>query len=70
MQRGGVPRLNHQHPRLRRGDAGQLPNPHLRTINFHQNILNQARRSLAGAHARELMLHHLFGLDHLFFRFQ
>src|SRR5258705_168991 len=41
MQRVGIPRLNSQSTRLRGGNAGEFANAHLRTIDFHQNVLDQ-----------------------------
>jgi hypothetical protein len=67
---GGVPRLQEQHARLGRGDAGQLANAHVRSIHFHHDVLDERGRGFAGAHAVELVLHHFLGLHHLLFRFE
>jgi len=63
-------RPDQDHARFGRGDAGQLANPHLRTVNLHHDVLDQAGRGLAGPHAGKLVLHDVFGLLHLVFGFE
>src|SRR5439155_20763870 len=64
MDRGRVPGLNQDHAWFGRSDAGQFADAHLRAVNIHYDVLDQAWRGLARAHAGELILHHVLGFLH------
>lgn len=70
MKHRRIPRLDDERAEFRRGDAGQLADAHLRAIGVHHHVLDQRGGGFAGAHAGELVQHHLLGLVHLVFRFQ
>ena len=59
-----------RHARFGSGDAGQFADAHVGAINLRHDVFHQDGRGFAGANAAEFMLHDLFGLDHLLFRFQ
>jgi hypothetical protein len=70
LDAGHVPRLHDEHSRFRCGDAGKLADAHMRAVNVHDNVLDERRGRLAGAHAGEFVRNHLLGLEHLFLGLQ
>lgn len=62
-----VPRLNAQGSRRGGGDAGKVPDSHLRSVGVHQNVFNEGGRGLPRSNSRKLFDNDLFAFLHFLF---